>query len=156
MVSLEKRDEMPAYQEEIAATLAEGITINNGWGPNHIIGDGSVKGIELKQCTRVFDENGRFSPAYDQNNLKNINADQIIVAIGQAIDGELLAHVCVDIERGCFKTDPVTLETFLPEEITLPVRPASSKPSPQENGPWNRWNAISRGRTFGLIVLTKC
>ena len=111
MVSLEKRDELPAYQEEIAATLAEGITINNGWGPNRIIGDGSVKGIELKQCTRVFDENGRFSPAYNQNNLKNINADQIIVAIGQAIDGELLAHVCVDIERGCFKTDPVTLET---------------------------------------------
>ncbi len=111
MVSLEKRDEMPAYQEEIAATLAEGITINNGWGPNRIIGDGSVKGIELKQCTRVFDENGRFSPAYDQNNLKNINADQIIVAIGQAIDGELLDHVCVDIERGCFKADPVTLET---------------------------------------------
>jgi len=57
------------------------------------------------------------------------------VAIGQAIDGELLAHVCVDIERGCFKTDPVTLETsvkgILPEEITLPVRPASSRPSPQ-------------------------
>ena len=111
MVSLEKRDEMPAYEEEIDATLAEGITINNGWGPNRIIGDGSVKGIELKQCTRVFDENGRFSPAYDQNNLKNISADQIIVAIGQATDAELLEHVCVDTARGCFKVDPVTLET---------------------------------------------
>ncbi len=63
MVALEKRDEMPAYKEEIEATLAEGITINNGWGPNRIVGDGAVTGIELKECTRVFDENGRFSPA---------------------------------------------------------------------------------------------
>ena len=38
MVSLEKRDEMPAYKEEIEATLAEGIAIHNGWGPNRIIG----------------------------------------------------------------------------------------------------------------------
>ena len=86
MVALEKRDEMPAYKEEIEATLAEGIAIHNGWGPNRIIGDGAVTGIELKECTRVFDENGRFSPAYNENNLKTIDADQIIVAIGQAVE----------------------------------------------------------------------
>ena len=33
MVCLEQRHEMPAYEEEIEATLAEGITIRNGWGP---------------------------------------------------------------------------------------------------------------------------
>src|SRR3989339_1142528 len=92
MVSLEKRDEMPAYKEEIAATLAEGITIHNGWGPNRILGDGAVAGIEFRECTRVFDENGRFNPAYNEKNLKILSADQIIVAIGQAVHPELLAH----------------------------------------------------------------
>jgi len=111
MVALEKRDEMPAYKEEIEATLAEGITINNGCGPNRIIGDGSVTAIELRQCTRVFDENGRFSPLYNQENLKTINADQIIVAIGQAVSPDLLKHCGVGTERGCFVADPVTLET---------------------------------------------
>ncbi len=111
MVALEKRDEMPAYKEEIEATLAEGIAINNGWGPNRILGDGAVTGIELRECTRVFDENGRFSPAYNENNLKTINADQIIVAIGQAVNPDLLKHCGVEIGRGCFTADPVTLET---------------------------------------------
>jgi len=111
MVALEKRLEMPAYKEEIAATLAEGITINNGWGPNRIIGGGSVTAIELRECTRVFDENGRFSPLYNENNLKTIDADQIIVAIGQAVSPDLLGHCGVGTARGCFTVDPVTMET---------------------------------------------
>jgi heterodisulfide reductase subunit A-like polyferredoxin len=111
MVALEKRDEMPAYKEEIEATLAEGITINNGWGPNRIIDDGSVAAIELRECTRVFDENGRFSPLYDDKHLKTIDADQIIVAIGQAVSPDLLQHCGVGTGRGCFIADPVTLET---------------------------------------------
>ena len=106
-----QRDEMPAYPEEIEATLAEGITIRNGWGPHRILGNGTVTGIELKRCTRVFDENGRFSPAYDENNLTTVEADQIIMAIGQAVSPDLLQHFGVETERGCFKADPVTLET---------------------------------------------
>lgn len=111
MVALEKRDEMPAYKEEIEATLAEGITINNGWGPNRIIGDGAVRAIELRECTRVFDEKGRFSPAYNESHLKTIDADQIIVAIGQAVCADLLGHCGLTTGRGCFTADPVTLET---------------------------------------------
>ena len=72
LVSLEKMDEMPAYEEEIEATLAEGIKISNGWGPKRITGSGSVEGIELKQCTSVFDAEGRFKPVYNENNIKNM------------------------------------------------------------------------------------
>jgi heterodisulfide reductase subunit A-like polyferredoxin len=111
MVSLEQREEMPAYREEIAATLAEGIAIHNGWGPNRILGDGAVTGIELKECTRVFDENRRFSPAYNQDHLITIDADQIIVAIGQVVSADLLNQCGVGTARGCFTADPVTLET---------------------------------------------
>ena len=111
LVSLERRNEMPAYKEEIEATLAEGIVLRNGWGPRQIFGNGSVVGIELKQCTNVFDSNGKFKPSYDENNIVKINTDQVIVAIGQMVDGDLTKHIGIDIERGCFKINPLTLET---------------------------------------------
>ena len=113
LISLEKNNEMPAYDDEIEATVKEGITIRNGWGPNRILGNGSVTGIELKQCVSVFDENGRFSPKYDANNLTKIDADHIIVAIGQMVDNNLTKQIGVDIERGCFKADPITLQTSI-------------------------------------------
>ena len=111
LVSLEKRNEMPAYDDEIESVLEEGIIIRNSWGPKQIIGNGSVTGIELKQCVSVFDKNGKFSPVYDENKITTINADQIIVAIGQMVDEEFLKHVGVNIKRGCFNADPVTFET---------------------------------------------
>ncbi|MGD0209184.1 MAG: FAD-dependent oxidoreductase [Verrucomicrobiota bacterium] len=114
MISLEQRNEMPAYKEEIEATLAENIKIRNGWGPKRILGNGSVTGIELKRCTRVFDGQKRFNPAFDENDLATIKADQIIVAIGQAVDEELVSHIKVQNERGCFKADPVTGQTSVP------------------------------------------
>ncbi len=38
LVALEQRDEMPAYDDEIKATLEEGIEIRNGRGPHRIVG----------------------------------------------------------------------------------------------------------------------
>ena len=114
MISLEQRKEMPAYKEEIEATLAENIKIRNGWGPKRILYNGSVTGIELKRCTRVFDAQKRFNPAFDEKDLATIEADQIIVAIGQAVDEELVSHIKVQNERGCFKADKVTGQTSVP------------------------------------------
>jgi heterodisulfide reductase subunit A-like polyferredoxin len=114
LISLEQRNEMPAYKEEIEATLAENIKIRNGWGPKRILGNGSITGIELKRCTRVFDDQKRFSPAFDENDLTTIEADQIIVAIGQAVDEELVSHIKVENFRGCFKADKVTGQTSVP------------------------------------------
>ena len=37
--ALNGANEMPAYKEEIEATLAEGIKIRNGWGPKRILGE---------------------------------------------------------------------------------------------------------------------
>ncbi|MRR36710.1 FAD-binding protein, partial [bacterium] len=113
MVCLEQRHEMPAYEEEIEATLAEKIRIRNGWGPSRILGSGHVTGIELKRCTRVFDELKRFSPAFDENSLSTVEADQIIVAIGQMVDEKTVRHIGVESIRGCFKADPVTAQTSL-------------------------------------------
>ena len=111
LVALEQKDEMPAYKEEIEATLAEGIVIRNGFGPKRILGNDSVTGVELKKCIRVFDEKGTFSPQYDENSLMTIPAEQIIVAIGQTVDRELIKHLGADTQGGYFKVDPVTMVT---------------------------------------------
>ena len=113
MISLEQQDEMPAYEEEIEATLKEGITIRNGWGPHRISGNGSVTGLELKLCPRVFDDSGRFNPVYDENKRITVRADHIIIAIGQTIDSAFIDHIDARTENGCFKIDPVTYETSI-------------------------------------------
>ncbi len=113
MVSLEQRHEMPAYPEEIEATLKEGIKIRNGWGPRRISGNGSVTGIELKRCTSVFSYDGRFNPVYAEGDRISIETDEIITAIGQANDDDFLEHIGVQTEGGKFKADPVTLQTSI-------------------------------------------
>jgi heterodisulfide reductase subunit A-like polyferredoxin len=113
MVALEQLNEMPAYPEEIDATLNEGIIIKNGWGPHSITGNGSVTGIDLKRCVSVFDASGQFNPVYDESNRTIIQAGQIIIAIGQMADKEFLEHINAQTKQDCFKTDPVTLETSI-------------------------------------------
>ena len=83
MVCLEKREEMPAHAWEIQGAEEEGVVIHNSWGPREIRPDGNVI---FRRCTRVFDEKGRFSPAYDDSQTREFEADQVILAIGQAAD----------------------------------------------------------------------
>jgi heterodisulfide reductase subunit A-like polyferredoxin len=113
MVSLEQRHEMPAYPEEVEATLQEGIKVTNGWGPRRILGNGSVSGIELKKCTQVFGADGRFNPVYNEQQRISIEADQVITAIGQTSDGEFVRHIGAATQGRYFQADPVTLLTSL-------------------------------------------
>ncbi len=87
MVCLESRDNMPAFEEEIAEALHEGVVIQPSFGPDKILEkDGSLSGLEVVSCTSVFDESGRFNPSFDTSVKQTIEADQIILAIGQATD----------------------------------------------------------------------
>ncbi|MGF7003457.1 NADPH-dependent glutamate synthase beta subunit-like oxidoreductase [Lachnospiraceae bacterium PFB1-21] len=92
MYSLESREQMPAKAEEIEIAESEDIVINNSWGPNRILTEnGKVTGVEFKRCTRVFDEGGRFSPQYDEEDLLTVEADYVLLSIGQSVDwGNLL------------------------------------------------------------------
>jgi formate dehydrogenase beta subunit len=57
------------------------------WGPARVIGNkGTVAGIELKRCTAVFDESGRFNPSFDEDERTSLEADTVIFAIGQEAD----------------------------------------------------------------------
>lgn len=87
MVCLESRDTMPAFEEEIAEALHEGVTIQPSFGPDRIIEEnGSLTGLEIVSCTSVFDENGLFNPSFDTSVKQTIESDQIILAIGQSTD----------------------------------------------------------------------
>jgi len=94
LVCLESRDDMPAHDWEITQAEEEGVEIHPSWGPKRFTStQGRVSGIEFKRCTEVFDEQGRFAPQYDENEIKHIPTDAVIVTIGQQVDPELLAHV---------------------------------------------------------------
>jgi len=91
MVCLEGRFEMPAWEHEIQDALAEGVILNNSWGPKQMLGkDGQVIGVEFKRCLSVFDDTGRFNPHYDESQIMRIDADDVLVTIGQGTDVEFL------------------------------------------------------------------
>ncbi len=92
VVSLENPEELPAWAWEVEEGVEEGLSFLHRWGPEEIHSEGGrVSGLLLKQCTRVFDEEGRFSPAYDESQSKEISAEAVILAIGQDPSSEPFA-----------------------------------------------------------------
>jgi len=121
IVSLESFEEMPASQtiqgtEELEQAREEGITFYPSWGPQSVIGDTKVSGIELVSCTQVFDSDGRFNPRFDKSKRLTLEADSVIFAIGQSIDLDFISDKDgIEITRGgTIKIDPKTLATTAP------------------------------------------
>jgi len=111
LVCLETQEEMPAWDYEIEDAIEEGVTIVNSRGPNCFLEThGDLSGIEFKCCTCVFDENGVFCPEYDETDLSKMEADTVIVAIGQAADLSFAEKEGIAATRG-LEADAVTLQT---------------------------------------------
>ncbi len=118
MLCLESRDEMPAAKDEVAEILAENIDIQNGWGPKEILTEnGKVTGVVFKKCIRVFDENRRFAPQYDEADTITVPCENVLMAIGQSAQwGDLLKGSKVEKRaNGTAVADPVTLQTAEPD-----------------------------------------
>lgn len=118
MFCLEQRENMPASKEEIAEALEEGIELNCGWGPKEVLEeDGKVAGVVFKKCTRVLDEQGRFSPEYDEEQTVTIPCKHVIFSVGQAIEwGNMLDNL--DLKRrsnGGALADKLTYQTSEPD-----------------------------------------
>ncbi len=112
---LESRDEMPADQVEIIEGGEEGIQLHAGLGPGEIVvEDGRVAAVEFVRCTRVFDEEQRFAPEFDDSDRTTIPCDTVLLAIGQQVN---LAFVDPDRDgirlapSGAPEHDLETLET---------------------------------------------
>ena len=119
MLCLESAEEMPASDEEVAEAREDGVDIRCGWGPKEVLADeaGAVRGIVFKRCTRVFGDDGRFDPEYDEDDLVTIECDQVVFAIGQSIEwGNLLEGSAVELGRGQGAVaDPQTYQTAEPD-----------------------------------------
>ena len=118
MFCLEQRENMPASKEEIAEALEEGIELNCGWAPKEVLEeDGKVAGVVFKKCIRVLDEQGRFSPEYDEEQTVTIPCKHVIFSVGQAIEwGNMLDNL--DLKRrpnGGALADKLTYQTSEPD-----------------------------------------
>ena len=86
------RDEMPAYAEEVEEAEQEGVQFEFLAAPQEIVGGegGKVAGV---QCRRMelgeFDRSGRRRPDGEGRRASSsLEADQVIAAIGQALDAD--------------------------------------------------------------------
>jgi len=108
MACLEARDAMPAIAEDIEQAVHEGVKLLPSWGPHQILAqDGSLQGLELCKCTSVFDAEGRFRPTFDPEAKMTVDADAILLAIGQDTELGYLDR-SYQTERGLIVVDDAT------------------------------------------------
>ena len=113
------QEELTASEEEVEEALKEGISIEYRTIPVEILGDGvKVTGIRCQQ-TRLTEEimpNGRHRPEPIPGTDFIIDADHVVVAIGQSPDASQLniEGMSIDSTTGVIKVDPLTLQTSVP------------------------------------------
>ncbi|MFB3902202.1 MAG: FAD-dependent oxidoreductase [Acidobacteriota bacterium] len=120
--SLESFEEMPALRteqgrEEFAEARREGVRFHPQRGPCRIAGrDGRVCAIELIGVTRTYDPDGRFDPVYAPEIQERLEADSVILAVGQQADLSFLkpSDGVQVTPRGTIQIDPKTLATTAP------------------------------------------
>jgi NADPH-dependent glutamate synthase beta subunit-like oxidoreductase len=134
MVCLESDEEVPAFPWAIESARSEGVEMEYSWGPLTFSSkDGAVSGVEFQRCLQVYDASGLFQPTFDNCELLPLDADTVIVAIGQASDPALLESMGVNPRN----MDPVTLQTS--DEVIFLAGDVVS-------GPTSVVEAMARGR----------
>jgi NADPH-dependent glutamate synthase beta subunit-like oxidoreductase/CO/xanthine dehydrogenase FAD-binding subunit len=114
MVCLESREEMPAFAEDIEGAVDDGVSLLTSWGPNRLLETaGKISGVEFVRCSSVFDRDGHFHPTYDNSVTKIVEADQVILAIGQAPDFSYSGKAISD-SHGLMSINKKTQSTSVP------------------------------------------
>lgn len=110
MVCLENEQEIPAWKWEVDEAVEEAIKINYRWGPKAVRREnGKVLGLEVTKVLSVFDANKRFAPTFDNSVTTLLEADTIIITIGQMSKMDLFKNSPVKIdERGRVEWNPAT------------------------------------------------
>ncbi len=115
LCSLESLDELPADDAEILEGDEEGIVRHHSLGPKEILlsDHGRVQGVAFQRCMQVFDDEGRFAPEFDEQQIETIRADTVVWGIGQRPD-LAFADQQEDItrtDRGLIQCDDDTFRT---------------------------------------------
>ena len=109
------KDEMPADMVEIEEAEEEGVIFKNLTNPLEIVKDenGHVKEVVL-QCMELGepDESGRRRPVPIEGKTETIQLDNVILAIGQAVDASIFD--CDKTRKGAIAYDKETFMTSIP------------------------------------------
>ena len=109
------QEEMPAFKDDIEQALAENVDLKTSWAPNRVVvSNGKITGLEVVKSATVFNETlGRFEPRSDSSVKEIIEADSIILAVGQRID---LSYIEPELGIGgkAITVDPETQQTSVP------------------------------------------
>jgi len=114
LVCLESFEEMPADDVEINEGEEEGVIRYNSWGPKEILVDdkGKACGIKFVKCLTVFDEKGRFSPKYDESDTLELEANNVVLSVGQGTDLSFIDSDDIALnDRGQLKLDASHINT---------------------------------------------
>lgn len=95
LASLESYDEMPVMRteqgrEEFEQAVEEGVRFVPQRSVTRFEGNGHVHRAQLIGVQRTYDDEGRFAPVFDESVSESIEADLIILAIGQQPDLDFL------------------------------------------------------------------
>jgi NADPH-dependent glutamate synthase beta subunit-like oxidoreductase/NAD-dependent dihydropyrimidine dehydrogenase PreA subunit len=113
------KDGIPADFEEIRGAWEEGIRIIYSRGVSTIHGEGErVRKIECPKCTSVFDATG-FNPQFDVSDRIPLDAEVLIVTVGQGPDRMALHQDNLLDERGRLAIDPLTLQSLNREWVFI-------------------------------------
>ncbi len=163
LASLEDLEEMPADTIEIREGDEEGVERRNGWGPVEIQrdGGGNVTGAVLRRCLRVYDEQHRFQPVFDDEARELIACDTVLIAAGQMPDLGFLSDGGDDVEQfrpGWPRVDANTLATsasgvFVAGDLAHGTRLLIDAVASGKKAARSIYESIS-GRTLQAEVLT--
>ena len=117
IVCLEKqekgtKDSMLALQNEIEDAINEGVKIHSSRSVSSFVTEGgTVTSIKCVECFSVRDNNGLFNPVYGETVLtEGIDADTVILAIGQTADPDNVPSDFTTNARGYIVSDKQTTE----------------------------------------------
>jgi len=114
VVSLEQECSLPASKHEQQGAKDEGVIFRCGWGGDEIFStDGKATGIKLKQCSSVFDAEGKFNPSFGSEELE-LKCDTLIFAAGQLVV-DVTDGVLEQGRSGRYIADRQTLVTSNPK-----------------------------------------
>lgn len=124
LCALESLEEMPADVIEIEEAEEEGIERHNGIGPHEILVDerGDFFGVVFKRCVRVFDDDGRFSPMFDETDLWTLQGDTLLLSVGQQVGFDFIDPERDGIrltEHGFIDADPETGQSLTAPDVFI-------------------------------------
>ena len=112
------RDEMPAGEDELTQAEAEGVEIETLAVPARLAEgtDGGVEVVCMRTALHEPDESGRPRPVPISGSEFSVEADRVIVAIGQQVDAAFLSGAYrPEFNRdGTIRVDPETGVTSVP------------------------------------------